>query len=108
MECKFAKLSIEQMTYLVSADIDRHIVSGDKISEVKEKLSLYATEGEKLSDTYDRLTAIRNSVVDMLGSLTASAIEHGDYELYEQLQANMSGITAVIDSMLMGIECKMN
>ena len=93
MECKFADLTIEQVSYLVSANIDRCIVTIEKMHEIAEVLDLYH-QGE------EELIAIRNSVVDTLGALTSKAIERGNFKLYEQLQANMSGIVATIDHIM--------
>lgn len=93
MECKFADLTIEQVAYLISADIHPYIVSYNKMREIEETFDLYDKDAEDL-------TAIRNSVVDTLGTLTSKAIERHNVELYEQLQANMSGITATIDHIM--------
>lgn len=95
MECKFADLTIEQVTYLVSADIDPVVVPYRKMREIEDVFGL-CNEG---LDGFD-LMAIRNSVVDTLGALTSKAIERKNFDLYEQLQANMSGITAVIDHVM--------
>lgn len=95
MECKFADLTIEQVTYLVSADIDRCIVTYKQMREIEDVFGL-CDEG---LDGFD-LMAIRNSVVDTLGALTSKAIERKNFDLYEQLQANMSGITATIDHVM--------
>ena len=92
MECKFADLTIEQLTYLVSANIDRHIVTYDQMREIEDMFDLRDRDTDRM--------AIRNSVVDTLGALTSKAIERGNIELYEQLQANMSGITATIDNVM--------
>lgn len=100
MECKFADLTIEQVTYLVSADIDPIVVTYKKMREVEDVFDLCNKE----LDGFD-LMAIRNSVVDTLGVLTSKAIERRNIELYEQLQANMSGITAVIDHVMMAKGC---
>lgn len=94
MECRFAELTVEQVAYLVSADIDRHIITFKKMEEVKDVLAL-----RDLGEA--DLVAVRNSVVDILGTLTSNAIERGNFDLFQQLQANMSGITATIDHMLM-------
>ena len=97
MECKFADLTIEQVAYLVSADINPVFVTFKKMREVEDVFGL-------CEDGVD-LLAIRNSVVDTLGTLTSKAIERGNVELYEQLQANMSGITATIDHLMMVKGC---
>ena len=94
MECKFADLTIEQVSYIVGADINQHIVTIEKMHEIAEALCLYHKSDEDL-------TAVRNSVVDTLGTLITKAIERKNFKLHEQLQANMSGITATIDHMIM-------
>lgn len=92
MECKFADLTIEQVTYLVSAGIDRFVVTYSQMREIERVFGL-------LDDAAD-LTAIRNSVVDTLGALTSKAVERDNFELYQQLQNNMSGVTATIDHVM--------
>lgn len=94
MECKFAELTTEQVAYLVSANIGKHFITFDEIEEAKDALGL-----RNLGEA--DLVAVRNSVVDILGTLTSNAIGHDNWELFQQLQANMSGITTAIDSMLM-------
>lgn len=93
MKCKFANLTVEQVAYLVSADIDPVVVTYDEMREIEAVLGLCDKEAD--------LTAIRNSVVDTLGALTSKAAERGNFELFQQLQANMSGITATIDHVMM-------
>lgn len=92
MECKFANLTTEQVAYLITADIDPIVVPYAKMREIEAMFGLYDKDAD--------LMAIRNSVVDTLGALTSKAVERGNFDLYEQLQANMSGITAVIDHMM--------
>lgn len=94
MECKFADLTIQQVTYLVSADIHPYIVTGEKMNEIAEVFDLH-------NQSEEDLMAIRNSVVATLGALTSEEIKLGNVKLYEQLQANMSGITATIDHVMM-------
>lgn len=93
MKHEFADLTIEQLTYLVSADIDPIVVPYKKMREIEDVFGLL--------DDDCNLTAVRNSVVDTMGALTSKAIERHNVKLYEQLQANMSGVTAVIDHIMM-------
>lgn len=93
MECKFASLTVEQLTYLVSANIDSLIVTYDEMRKIEDVFDL----GNDDTD----LMAVRNSVVDTLGALTTNAVERGNFKLFQQLQANMSGITATIDHVMM-------
>ena len=92
MECKFADLTIEQLTYLVSANIDRHIVTYDQMREIEDMFDLRDRDTDRM--------AVRNSVVDTLGVLASNARERGNFDLYQQLQNNMSGITATIDNVM--------
>ena len=96
MEYKFAKLTVEQVAYLVSADVDDMVVTHRKIREIEDMFDLCNPELDA-----DGITAIRNSVVDTPAQLTSNARERGNFELFQQLHNNMSGITAVIDNMMM-------
>ena len=99
MECKFASLTVEQVAYLVSADVDAMIVTHSKIREIENVFDLCNPELDG-----EGITAIRNRVVDTLAQLTSNARERGNFELFQQLHNNMSGITAVIDNIMFARE----
>lgn len=89
-EPRFADLTPEQVSYLEGAGIGPVFVTPDQEEAVDRGLGLRDLDREGMR-------AVRNSVVRHLAPLATQARENGDWDLFDQLHANMSGICAVID-----------
>lgn len=90
---KFAKLTDEQKHYIEHAGIGNAIITGEQVKKTKEVLKL----DNMLSD---QLRAVRNSVVKTCADAADVARAANDWKRGDEINNNMSGITAVIDSML--------
>lgn len=88
---EFAKLTAQQVAFMVALDVDRCIITGAQVALVKSVLKL---DGK----TNEELTAIRNSVVEILAEIGNVARDHNNWKLFDATRNNMSGITAVIDN----------
>lgn len=86
----FADLTPEQEAFVEDAGIGRAVVTREQADRVVSEL--------RLSDMgAEALTAVRNAVVLHLSDLMSDAREHGDWDAFDRLSRNMSGICAVID-----------
>lgn len=87
---KFADLTPEQEALIEGLGVGPVFVTPDQEEAVDRGLGLRDLDREGMR-------AVRNSVVRHLAPLATQAREAGDWDLFDQLHANMSGICAVID-----------
>lgn len=90
---EFAHLTNNQRHYILHAGIGDMIVTGEQVEKIKYVLNLDGRPREEL-------TAVRNSVVMTLSNASRVARFVENWERFDEINNNMSGITAVIDSML--------
>ena len=95
-EPEFAELTPEQEAFVEDAGIGRAVVTREQADRVVSEL--------RLSDMgAEALTGVRNAVVLHLSDLMSDAREHGDWDAFDRLSRNMSGICTVIDFKTIGL-----
>lgn len=90
---KFAQISAKQLGYLMTLGIGDMIITRAQIVEVRHSLELMDKSAEELQ-------AIRNTVVRYYASLSSTAREMHDMDMFFAVHNTMSGVTAVIDQLM--------
>ena len=88
----FAELTQEQKDMMTSLKVGKLFIEKEQIKEVQEKLNLIELDEIELR-------AMRNSVVEYLSDKKAEERngKECNWDRFDQLSNNISGITAVID-----------
>ena len=90
---RFARLDDDQLRYVEHAGIGPAFVTRAQATATRAVLGL---DGMGADD----LLAVRNAVVRHLADLKRAARDGRDMEAFDRLDRNMSGIAAVIDSLI--------